>query len=444
MILYHLGTVLCYIGYAWVASRFCKRQLKQFCMPEWLWILLFTIGILGILHLSEEGLAPYIVTALLHHGFIGILIFLGGFGGTGKKLLVTGVLLLTKELAGNFFNSLFSCLALLVLGGKQNEAISLGWKLDLGIGCMSFILFFILLWFMGNWLSPVFSGKPDRWYRMLSLPLFFLLFLIDIVNWGASNGVMVVYYKYIYQSFGVYQNQIFSHSAICLLTALCFVLAGCVIVGMEKIYTGERKQEQYKLQTSFYEMLTEQHNRQEQLWHDMKNHVLCLQELWKGEDWQRLGRYLEQMQGASDLKWEECSGSNVLDALLYNKQKQAEKRNISWMCEVSSTFGNNMEEFDLCILIGNLLDNAMEAAGKVSDGEAYVCIQTQKRNKYMLLLVKNTTELERLELMEEGIGLANVRRVIKQYGGVIQMQLEDCVFSVSVLLPGCLPNMSEK
>lgn len=443
MRLYNFGIVFCYLGYAWMASLFCKRQLKQFHVPKWLWITIFAMGIFLINHLSERGAIPYIMTAMLHHGFIGILILMGAWGGIGKKMLVTAVILLSKELIGHFSNSLFSCLTLVFLRLVQKEAIGFGWELDLVIGCLSFVVFFVILSFMISWIAPVFMGKPDKWYQLLSLPLFFLLFLIDIVNWGVSNGVMVVSYKPINHS--VLQNQIFSHGAICLLMALCFVLAGCVIGGLNKIYMGERDQERYKLQVSFYEMLTEQYDKQERLRHDMKNHILCLQELWNESDWERLGRYLCKMQNVGALGEEEWSGSKIMDVLLYSKKKQAEGLHIFWMCDVSASFGISIEEFDLCILIGNLLDNALQAAGRTPDGmEAFICIQAQKRNGYSLLVVKNSTELKELRTLEEGIGLANVRRVIQQYGGTIRMQLVEYIFSVSVLLPETLPDMTAK
>lgn len=445
MRLYDLWLVLCYLGYAWAASRFCKRQLKQFRIPEWLWIAIFTIGILLIAQLSEEGTIPYIMTAILHHGFIASLILMGTLGGIGKKMLVTVVLLLAKELVGHFSNSLFSCFSLVLLRLVRKEVTGIGWELDLAIGFLSFVVFLAFLWFLQDWFSPVFAGKPDQWYWLLSLPLFFLLFLIDIVNWGASNGIMVMSYRYASQSFGLYQNQMFSHIGICLVTALCFVIAGGVVLGMNQIYFGQKKQEQYRMQTSFYEVLTGQYARQERLRHDMKNHVLCLRELWNSRDWEGIGRYLGKMQSVGDLGQEEWTGNKVLDTLCHHKKKQAEELHISWMCDMAASFGTKIDEFDLCVLVGNLLDNALQAAERIPDrAEAFVWVQAQKRKKYSLLVIRNSTELKELAALEEGTGLVNVREMVEQYGGVLDMQLEASVFSVSVLLPETQPDMTGK
>lgn len=443
--IYNLGLILCYLGYGWGAKQFCKRQLKETRFRESVWIAIFCLGVWGLALLGERMNVPYLLLAVLHHSYVTLLVMAGFRGGNGKKLLVSVVLLLIKELAGHFADSFFSSVALILLKLFQKEVTVIGWELDQLIGYASYGVFIFLLWCFKERLSPVFIGRPDRWYRMLTLPLLFLLIVIDVVNWGASNGIMVVSYRGIDRLWGSYQNQLFSHGAICLLTLLCMVLAGGVVLGMNRIDLEQKKQEQYKLQTAFYEMLMEQYEKSERLRHDMKNHVLCLQGLWEDRDWEKMGDYLGQMQRAGDLGWEEFTGNKVVDALIYHKKKQAERKGISWECELSVFSQVQIGEFDLCVLLGNLLDNALEAANGMPEGRmSFVQVQAQKVKKCFVLVVKNSTVLDDICKVEEGIGLSNVRAVVERYGGVIRRQLEASVFVVSVLLPEKRPDMTDK
>lgn len=441
----HLGHLLCYFGYGWAAKQFCKRQLKQIRLRDEWWILIFCLGIFCISVLCDRLHVPYLITAVLHHGFVSLLILAGFQGGSGKKLLVSAVVLLIKELAGHFANSFFSCLALVLLLFFHKGATGIGSVPDQIIGYASFGVVIVLLWFIKERLSSVFTGRPDKWYRMLSLPLWFLLFIIDVINWGASNGIMVVSYRGIGRLWGSYQNQLFSHGAICLLTLLCFVLAGSLVLGISRIDMEQKKQEQHRMQTSFYKILMEQYEKSERLRHDLKNHVLCLQGLWEDRDWERMGDYLGKMKSAGDLGWEQLTGSRVVDALLYHKKKQAEQRGIEWECDMSVFSQVKIRDFDLCVLLGNLLDNALEAAAVMpKESMPFVQIQAQKVKKYYILVVRNSTERESIFDLEEGIGLSNVRTVVDLYGGVIHRQLEASVFVVSVLLPEKRPDMSGK
>ncbi len=415
---------------------FAKWQLKEYRIRKGLWIILFLAGTWGIALLGEWGQLPYIVTAALWHIVIALLILTGFQGTAGKKMLVLSVLLLTKELLGHFSGSLISCLTLVLLHSVQGgEMIGIGWELDQLIGYLSYLVVILFLWFSKGVLAPVFCGKSDKWYGVLSLPLLFLLVLIDVVNQGASNGIMVVSYRHANIAWGGYQNQIFSHFGICLLTGICFVLAACLVLGMNRIDREQKKQEQYRMQTTFYEMIAEQYESSERLRHDMKNHILSLQALWEDRDWERMGSYLGQMQKAGSAGGEDITGNRVADALLHYKKKKAEECGISWECDISPHALAGMDEFDLCVLLGNLLDNALAAASvPFTDWQPFVGIQGSQVNKCFFLQVKNSTARRTLQGLQEGTGLSNVRDVVERYDGAMDLELQDGVFMVSVLL----------
>lgn len=121
-------------------------------------------------------------------------------------------------------------------------------------------------------LGPVFSHERKSWYPGLAVPLGGIVLMTDLVNWAATNGIMVQDRG----RFGLYENQLFSHGAICMFAGLAMVAAGFFVFGMERIDREEKAREQYQSQVMHYQMMEEQYGQMERLRHDMKNHIIAL------------------------------------------------------------------------------------------------------------------------------------------------------------------------
>ena len=78
-----------------------------------------------------------------------------------------------------------------------------------------------------------------------------VVFITDLVNWAASNGIMV----HDWGSFGVYENQLFSNMALCLFFGLSMAVTGLFVFGMDRIDRQERDGEQYRAKVAYYEMM---------------------------------------------------------------------------------------------------------------------------------------------------------------------------------------------
>ena len=139
------------------------------------------------------------------------------------------------------------------------------------------------------------------------------------------------------------------------------------------------------------------------------------------------------------------TGNKAVDALLYQKRKRAEEENIKWECDVQMPKGCCINEFDLCVLFGNILDNALEACRRMQNGECrFVNIQAKTVKKCFLLEVKNS--MDRMEKytdgftnkgdsQEHGIGLLNVGDVVNRYNGAVHKEVEKGIFVISILMP---------
>lgn len=228
-------------------------------------------------------------------------------------------------------------------------------------------------------MEPVFYGKRKRWYVILALPLIMIITVFDVADWGASHGIMVRSGG----STGVYYDQIFSHAEFLVLTLLSMFAAGFYVLGMNRIYFEQEKSSQYHSQVAVYKMLTEQYRQSERLRHDMKNHVIALSALFQNKEWEKMGDYLKNMEGSGLEDGGDMTGNKAVDALLYQKRKRADEKNIKWECDVQMPKDCSVNEFDLCVLFGNILDNALDACGRMRCGEScFINVQARTVKKF--------------------------------------------------------------
>lgn len=434
----------CYLAYIWAVNYFCKKYLLISRVREKVFVIFLFSGWLFINIINEGYSVPYIVFSLFHHAFFISLVLLLFEADIEKKVLVSSVLIAVTTLVGNFCESFFSCVGLLLLHTVKNipEPFFNRWEACLLV-YIRFAIVMVAIYYMSKPVLSIFHSKMKKSYVILAVPLLAITAVIDIVNWGASNGVMVLSRE----NKGLFYDQLFSHAEICVLTALSIFATGFYVFGMDKIYLEQRKSVRYHSQLAVYKMLEEQDSQAERLRHDMKNHIIALSGLLESKEWEKMDEYLRSMKDSGDLgACEEVTGNRVVDALLYQKRKIAERKNIIWECDVQMPKTCGISEFDLCVLFGNLLDNAIEVCERLQDDKAvqpFITIQARAIKKCFLLEVKNSanmtdkqgTGFTNQKTKGQGIGLLNISDMVHQYNGAMNIEAENGIFVISILVP---------
>lgn len=85
-------------------------------------------------------------------------------------------------------------------------------------------------------------------------------------------------------------------------------------------------------------------------------------------------------------------------------------------------------------MFGNILDNAINADSENADKVyRFVSVVSQKVKNSFLLVVKNGTVMKGIKEMKQGIGLLNIREMVRKCNGIISTNVEAHVFEISVL-----------
>ena len=439
------AAALCYAGYICSVAVFCGRHLRalRFCEPIF-GLLLFLGGVFWD-YAGRSGAASYMVMMLSYHILFVGAIFLFFREKAEKKVFTAAVLIAVTTLVENFCVSLLSCLELFYLHVvKRIEASCIvgeeSWRI-VG-GGLIFTAFSVSA--LSGYFPAILYGKSKRWYLILSVPLFAAALMVDVANWGAAGGIMVRSGG----SMDLYRDQLFSYAGNCVLTALSAFGAGSCVFGMNRLYREQEKSAQYRVQVAAYRMLEDQYRHAERLRHDLKNHLLTLSGFLESREWDKMAGYLNDMRNIADFGGgEEITGNRTVDLLLYQKRKAAESGNITWECDAQMPPQCRIREFDLCVLLGNLLDNAVEACGRLcqeGDDTPFIRIRIGKVKNCLLLEIENSMMADRREADAafgqksgkefHGIGLSNVRDVVRRYDGTMHIEKSGGVFAVSVLI----------
>lgn len=447
-VVYIFITIVCYVGYIGVAKKFCKEYLEISQINERLFVIFFLCGEVLMNMIKEHYSISDIFLILLNHMlFMGLVLVLFQ-KEIEKKILAVSILITITTLVENFCVSFFSCFILFWLHTMENIAIPFLGKRETNlIICVSIIIVILVIYWGTKYVTSVFYCKTRKWYMIVAIPLLANTIVIDIANWGASNGILVRSGG----NMGVYYDQIFSHIGFCVLTMLSMFATGFYVFGMERIDLEQKKNGQYHSQIIAYKLLEEQYSQSERLRHDLKNHIIALSGLLENKEWEKMGNYLKNMENRADLGiGEDITGNRIVDVLLYQKRKIVERKNIIWECDVQIPQICGINEFDLCVLFGNILDNAVEACERLQHNELccnqqqFVNIQARVVKKCFLLEVKNSTDIadkykigctNKKNPEKHGIGLLNISDVVHRYNGVMNIEVQKGVFIISVLIP---------
>lgn len=164
--------------------------------------------------------------------------------------------------------------------------------------------------------------------------------------------------------------------------------------------------------------------------HDVKNHLSVLDGLLGSGNLEQGRQYLKKLKATSEsLSFPYQTGSPVVDILLAEKLGLAKEIRAEVSLVLPKACG--IDEFDLCILFANGLDNAISAC-RAAGGEAFIRISGKQQGDFYLLTLANTCP--DTALPPPGTGLANIQAVVEKYRGAVSTKKEGRQFSLHVLL----------
>ena len=176
--------------------------------------------------------------------------------------------------------------------------------------------------------------------------------------------------------------------------------------------------------------------------HDYRNHIQTMKVHMANGEYEEIGAYLDMLDDdLTNVETVMKTGNRMADAILNSKLSLAAQREIRVKAEANIPVSLTVSELDLCTIIGNLLDNAMDACMELPVSERLIRIYMEMKGNYLYLSVINTAGGSKKKSYcttkgeGHGFGLARIDMIVNKYGGYITRASEDGAFSTEVLLP---------
>lgn len=232
-----------------------------------------------------------------------------------------------------------------------------------------------------------------------------------------------------------------------------YAVAGLVLMIFSIYYIEQRLtllliEQQALLQTRHFKAMEKKEREAAGFRHDLNNHLICLERLLAGGSYEEAKSYLSSVSKAARTIGPGFSTGNLYaDAVLQEKYSQAMAEGIQM--EIAATFPQkeSVNPMDICIILCNALDNAIEACGRMSgDVPRMIRLKAFCSRAYLVIEIENPFQREpqmadgklisqKRRQSLHGIGMENINAAIERLRGTSDFTIRDGKFLFQAMIP---------
>ena len=253
-------------------------------------------------------------------------------------------------------------------------------------------------------------------------------------------------------------GDLFSHWQLLVMHLLGLLSLFCILFSYKKLQQIFRlstelsllEQEEHSL-NQYVEEAKTRYDRTKSFRHDIRNHIAVIKDLLESGKFKEAVSYIEDMDHMAEKMSFPCSTNNpVVDILMGNKLGIAESMGISVDCSLLLPYPCGLKDMDICIVLSNALDNAIQAcknmrlpapSGACNTGctNGYIHVSGRIQGDFLMMEVENSFRGK--SAVKKGTGLSNIKAVAEKYNGAMSIETREDVFVLQVLL--VIPQHSE-
>lgn len=180
--------------------------------------------------------------------------------------------------------------------------------------------------------------------------------------------------------------------------------------------------------------------------HDYRNHIQVMKGYAAVGDIGAIKKYLDELD--TDLSTVDTvikTGNKMTDAILNSKISLAKSKHIPITADAHVPVALKIGEIDLCIIIGNLFDNAIEASMELPEDKRMIRVYMDMKNTQLYMSFTNMTAAKKRFKLNgrfhstkgkgHGLGIISIDTIVQRYNGYLKRNSEDGAFTTEILLP---------
>lgn len=180
--------------------------------------------------------------------------------------------------------------------------------------------------------------------------------------------------------------------------------------------------------------------------HDYRSHIQVLKVHAAAGDLEAVREYLDKLESdLSSIEPAVRTGNAMMDAILNSKISLARAKEIHVRADANIPIALRLSELDLCVIIGNLFDNAIEASMALPAEERLIRVYMEIKGAQLYISFTNLTASGKKKKVNgrfrttkgegHGFGLVRIDNIVARLGGYISRNSEEGAFSTEILIP---------
>lgn len=406
----------------WIVNKFLKIFFKKKKLNVWgigAWILFAVFQLMLELNKGNASIWNTIISVLLV-----FLISVGNYYWKGKNCILVVIL----------FHVVWAFVEMLVFGAMSNLAITQQRFNLLGVMISKLIMIIGISLFSVYWKKSINQVVPTKYYIALLFVPIGSIYIADntfnsVEHEGSTFSAMVTF------------------SILLLLNIVIFE----IYHKLSENFLLERERTVYVQQLEIVSRNTEEQKKIMENFHQEKhnwiNELIVLKNCVENSDKNSVIENINRIIKVCDVNEKiSNSGNNVVDAIINFKYAVAKELGITFQLKIFIPDNLPLNQCDLGIILGNAIDNAIDAVKNCKTYEKTIEISMGIKKEALVLMVKNPYEhmikkdkkgnliSTKKEFHKHGYGVSSIKRVADQYAGEVWIDTQDHIFTLTVII----------
>lgn len=304
-------------------------------------------------------------------------------------------------------------------------------------------LLIVLIFFFTSTLVTKFLGNS-----ISKVPIHLVVLLITIPTISII-GIVLLFIELKYTEKSIIYGTVIIRFVVlvCILFVnfIAFYLFDNVVKYLHQTADMNLLQKQIKLQDKFYSKLESSHTEIRKMRHDMKHRLDAINILIEENNYSEAKAELSSMITSVEMQRIVDSGNQHLDAILNLKLSEAQRAGITVQTRAFVSSGLHLTFSDLCVLLGNAFDNAIEACQQIQYGKKNIDLEISSLNQALFISISNTVNssvgcsIEELQTNKNdtknhGFGLRSIQYIAQKYNGAIKIETDQHIYRLIIVL----------
>ncbi len=343
-----------------------------------------------------------------------------------------------KFIMGVMYNSLWILLEFII----GYIFISFNWdyqKMDFWGSLISKLFLFLLVQALSRFFQNESISELPRQYNII-------LMLIPL-------GSIYVVYDMFTMSTALYSGiNVMETYASTIVMLLINVVIFHLIITLSRKFELEKKNYIYRQEIEYYTQYIKEKqstiNSIRRLKHDLKNQLIYLDKLIKIKDYNKMSQFMKEFNAENYFYNGNIAktGNVLVDAIINNKYTITQKEDIDFKIQLDIPDSLPYSDVDLCLILGNALDNAIEANARSKIKDKYISLFMKYDMGNLIIVLENSFDgkiirdqngkiiTSKKEKSSHGMGISSIKISAEKYHGLVKNEITDSKYVLKVVL----------